>query len=205
MERHRRSSRREDQGGLWVAAPPARHERDQREALAECLDGAALEVRAKLCERTNTERAFDEVRRELAARVMNLYFKRDNEHLRRVKHALRDLPREFHVMITEAMQALLRESHDAAPPRRAPLDEPNERIVSVDKPAEISQQKQVEEPKTRLDSGDKPVDDASSMKHSARSSTSSRSTERIATAGAFQCFASRNTQAGATEKTRICR
>lgn len=129
--------------------------RDQRKALAEALEGAAVDVRAQLRSRTGVEHELDDVRRELAVRVMNLYFKRDNEHLRRVKHALRDLPREFHARLTEAMQTLLRESHDAARPRRAHVQEPLERVDSVDKPVEIEPQKQ---PNPPIPSADKPVE-----------------------------------------------
>lgn len=132
--------------------------RDQRQALAASLDGAAAEVRAKLHERTGAEREITEVRRELAARVMHLYFKRDNEHLRRVKHALRDLPREFHARITEAMQALLRESNDAAPPRRPQLEQPIERVVPADKPIEVAKQERIEQPEERPASADKPTE-----------------------------------------------
>lgn len=142
--------------GLPPLPPDMKH--DQREVLAASLDGAAVEVQAKLRARTGTERELPEVRRELAARTMNLYFKRDNEHLRKVKHALRDLPREFHARITEAMQQLLRESHDATPPRRVQIEQPTERIESADKPVEIALQKQHEEPNMRVDSVDKPVE-----------------------------------------------
>jgi len=137
---------------------PPDMKRDQQEALAASLDGAAVEVQAKLRARTGTERELPDVRRELVARTINLYFKRDNEHLRKVKHALRDLPREFHARITEAMQLLLRESHDATPPRRVQLEQPTERVESADKPVEIAQQKQHEEPLERVDSADKPVE-----------------------------------------------
>lgn len=109
------------------SVPPMRPDlpRDARQALGECLDGTAVEVAAKLRAR-GIERDLVQVRQDLASRVMGLYFKRDNEHLRRVKHALRDLPREFHARITEAMQAILRESHDAAnvPRRTPPLELP---------------------------------------------------------------------------------
>ena len=105
--------------------------RDERKAVAECLDGVALELAATLGAR-GIERELAQVRQDLAARVMSLYFKRDNEHLRRVKHALRDLPREFHARIIEAKQALLRESHDAAPPRRAPVLELEQTPVDGD-------------------------------------------------------------------------
>lgn len=107
--------------------------RDQQQALAECLEGAAADVCAKLRERTGIERDVRDMQRELATRVMQLYFKRDNEHLRRVKHALRDLPREFHARITEAMQMLLRESHDAQKPRPTQSEK---RFVETTKPAE---------------------------------------------------------------------
>ncbi len=63
-------------------------------------------------------------------RVMQLYFKRDNEHLRRVKHALRDLRREFHARITEAVQLMLRESQDTTKPRQTQLET---RIVETNK------------------------------------------------------------------------
>lgn len=135
--------------------------RDQREALATAIDGAAAEVRAKIQQRTGVERDFAEVRRELAERVMTLYFKRDNEHLRRVKHALRDLPREFHARLTEAMQGLLRESHDVTPPRRAIVEEAPERFVSEDKPAPNPRKTQLEAPKQPIESVDKPRKDLS--------------------------------------------
>jgi hypothetical protein len=93
--------------------------RDDRRAVAECLDGTAAEVEAKLRAR-GIERELVQVRQDLATRIMALYFKRDNEHLRRVKHDLRDLPREFHARIIEAMQAILRENHEAHVPRRTP-------------------------------------------------------------------------------------
>ena len=105
--------------------------REQQQALAECLQSAAVDVRAKLQARMGLERSLGDVQRELATRVMTLYFKRDNEHLRRVKHALRDLPREFHARLTEAMQMLLRESHDAEKPRQ-PLVET--KLVETNKP-----------------------------------------------------------------------
>jgi len=135
--------------------------RTDKQALSESLDGAAAEVRAKFRQRTGVERDFDEVRRELAERVMNLYFKRDNEHLRRVKHALRDLPREFHARLIEAMQAILRESHDVVPPRRVLLEQEPERFVSEDKPAPNPHKKQLEAPKQPIESVDKPGPDRS--------------------------------------------
>jgi len=107
--------------------------RAQQQALAECLDGAAADVAARLRDRTSVERNVRDVQRELVTRVMQLYFKRDNEHLRRVKHALRDLPREFHARITEAMQLMLRESHDLQKPRQ-PL--PEMKFVETSKPIE---------------------------------------------------------------------
>jgi hypothetical protein len=107
--------------------------REQQKALAECLVSAAVDVCAKLRDRTGVERDVRDVQRELATRVMQLYFKRDNEHLRRVKHALRDLPREFHARITEAMQAMLRESHDEERPRQP---QPEARFVETTVPVE---------------------------------------------------------------------
>jgi hypothetical protein len=138
--------------GLPPLAPDLK--RDQRQALAESLDGAATEVRAKLHARTGIEQDIVEVQRTLAMRVMQLYFKRDNEHLRRVKHALRDLPREFHARITEAMQLVLRESHDATPPRRVQVEQAPECVESADKPAEVTAAKAPE----RIESVDKPVE-----------------------------------------------
>lgn len=134
--------------------------REQRQALADLLDGAVLEVRATVRERTGIEREFGEVRRELIKRAMNLYFKADTPHLRRVKHALRDLPRDFHACLSEARQTFLRECHDAAQPRRTPLGNPHERVVSVDKPAEITPQERHKEPE--LAPVDKPREAASS-------------------------------------------
>lgn len=115
--------------GLAPLAPDIK--REQQKALAECLEGAAADVQAKLHARTGSERDVHDVQRELATRVMQLYFKRDNEHLRRVKHALRDLPREFHARITEAMQMLLRESHDNQVPRQT---KPESKIVETTEP-----------------------------------------------------------------------
>jgi len=116
--------------------------REQQKVLADSLNGAATEVCAKLRERTDIERDEHDVRRELAARVMQLYFKRDNEHLRRVKHALRDLPREFHARLTEAMQLILRESHDATKPRQTHADE---KFVKTITPAERAPARQTGE------------------------------------------------------------
>jgi hypothetical protein len=121
--------------GVAPLAPDLK--RDQRKELAECLDGTAAELGAKLRER-GVGRDVADVRLELAERVMKLYFKRDVEHLRKVKHALRDLPREFHARITEAMQAILRESYDAQPPRRTvELEQTTERRLAK-KPAETA-------------------------------------------------------------------
>jgi len=131
---------------------------DQREAVAKCLDEAAVETQAKLHAITGVERELHDLRRELAVRTTNLYFKRDNEHLRKVKHALRDLPREFHARITEAMRHLLRESHDANPPRRVQLEQPPARVKPEEKPVEIPQQRQQLEPVERVESADKPVE-----------------------------------------------
>jgi len=117
--------------GLPPLAPDVK--REQQQALAECLDGAASDVGAKWLHRTGIARDVLDVRRELATRVMQLYFKRDNEHLRRVKHALRDLPREFHARITEAMQAMLREIHDLQKPRQT---RPEVQFVETIKPVE---------------------------------------------------------------------
>jgi len=132
--------------------------RDQRDGLTTLLEGAAAEVRAKIHARTGVERELGDVQRELAARLMHLYFKRDNEHLRRVKHALRDLPREFHARLTEAMQSLLRESHDEARPRRPLLEQAQDNVVSADKPAELAQKLQLPEPKKQIASADKPIE-----------------------------------------------
>lgn len=101
--------------------PPSMKRHDQQ-ALATCLDGASLDVAAKLRTRSGKDVPVSEVKRELAKRVMQLYFKRDNEHLRRVKHALRDLPREFHARMTEAIQMVLREHQDVQPPRQPPAE-----------------------------------------------------------------------------------
>jgi hypothetical protein len=117
-----------------VAPMPPDLKRDERRALGECLDGTAVEVAAKLRAR-GVERELVLVRQDLAARVMSLYFKRDNEHLRRVKHALRDLPREFHARIIEAMQAILRESHEVARSSR-------QTVVLEDKPVVLEQRAQ---------------------------------------------------------------
>jgi hypothetical protein len=128
-----------------VAPLPPDLKRDDRQAVAECLDGTALDLAAKLRER-GMEREFVQVRQDLAGRVMTLYFKRDNEHLRRVKHALRDLPREFHARIIEAMQGILRESHDAQSPRKTvELEQPSQG-PKVEKPAEVKKIEAAEKP-----------------------------------------------------------
>jgi hypothetical protein len=117
--------------GVYGIAPlPPDLKRDQCQAVAECLDGTALDLAAKLRDR-GMEREFVQVRQDLAARVMTLYFKRDVEHLRRVKHALRDLPREFHARIIEAMQGILRESHDDAKLPRQTVVLEQEKPVTV--------------------------------------------------------------------------
>ncbi len=143
--------------------PPLRPDlrREQREDLATALDGAATEVRAKLHARTGVEQAFVDVRRDLANRVIHLYFKNDSAHLRRMKHALRDLPREFHARLIEAMNAALRESIDATPPRRAQAAPPPEPVMHADKPIEIEPKKQAEPTPTRGESLDKPVETTS--------------------------------------------
>jgi nucleotide-binding universal stress UspA family protein len=64
------------------------------------------------------ERELEQVRQDLAGRVITLYFKHDSKHLQRVKHALRDLPREFDARLIDARQAILLESYDAQSPRR---------------------------------------------------------------------------------------
>lgn len=129
-----------------VAPMPPDLKRDARQALGECLDGTAVELAAKLRAR-GVERELVQVRQDLATRIMALYFKRDNEHLRRVKHALRDLPREFHARIIEAMQAILRESHDAVNvPRRTPQLELSTRENQAEKPAEMKKVPAAEKP-----------------------------------------------------------
>jgi hypothetical protein len=121
--------------GVYGVPPlPPDLKRDVRKAVAECLDGTALDLTAKLRAR-GIERELAQVRQDLASRVMALYFKNDNAHLRRVKHALRDLPREFHARITDAMHAISRESHDANPPRRPPV------VVLEEKPVDAPTQK----------------------------------------------------------------
>lgn len=134
--------------GVYGIAPlPPDLKRDQCQAVAECLDGAAVELAAKLRAR-GMERELVQVRQDLAARVMSLYFKRDNEHLRRVKHALRDLPREFHARITEAVQGILRESHDdAKSPRQTPVLELEQTVKpKVEKAAEVTKIEVTEKP-----------------------------------------------------------
>jgi hypothetical protein len=130
-----------------VAPLPPDLKRDQRQSVAECLDGTAVDLAAKLRER-GMERELVQVRQDLAGRVMSLYFKRDNEHLRRVKHALRDLPREFHARIIEAMQAILRESHDdAKSPRQTVVLELEQTVrPKVEKAAEVVKIEATEKP-----------------------------------------------------------
>ena len=130
-----------------VAPLPPDLKRDQCQAVAECLDGTALDLAAKLRER-GMVRELVQVRQDLAARVMTLYFKRDNEHLRRVKHALRDLPREFHARIIEAMQLILRENHDSAKsPRQTAVLELEQTVrPKVEKAAEVAKIEVTEKP-----------------------------------------------------------
>lgn len=121
--------------------------RGDRKALADCLDGASTEVAAKLRAR-GIEREFVEVRRELAERAIARYFRNDTPHLRKTKHALRDLPREWHARVTDAMQAILRESYDKLPARRPfelQLEQAGERR-KVEKPAETASSAPVEKP-----------------------------------------------------------
>jgi hypothetical protein len=103
--------------GVWPTPPNIKI--DLKQAVAKSLDETALELAAKLRER-GMERELAQVRQDLAMRVIKLYFKHDSEHLRRVKHALRDLPLEFDARVIEARQEILRESHDAQSPRRTP-------------------------------------------------------------------------------------
>lgn len=128
-----------------VAPLPPDLKREDRRAVAECLDGTAAELAATLRAR-GMARELVQVRHELAARVVALYFKRDNEHLRRVKHALRDLPREFHARIIEAKQAILRESHDAKVPRRTPELEQPARDVKAETAAKLTKSESAEKP-----------------------------------------------------------
>lgn len=118
-----------------------------RKAMAECLDGASTEVAAKLRAR-GMERELVDVRRELAERAMARYFRNDTPHLRKTKHALRDLPREWHARVTDAMQGILRESYDKQPVRRPvvlELEQTAER-PKVEKPAEIAFSAPTEKP-----------------------------------------------------------
>jgi hypothetical protein len=142
--------------GLSPLSPDVK--RDKQQEIAKSLDEAAVDVQAKLQARTGVEHKLPEVRRTLAARVMELYFKRNNDHLRKVRHALRDLPLEFYARLIDARQLVLLESHDATPPRRVQLEQPSERIESVDKPVEIPQKQPPEEPIARVESVDKPVE-----------------------------------------------
>lgn len=120
-----------------LSAPPPDVKRDACQALAKSLDEAAVDLHAKLQARTGVEHKFLDVRRTLAARVIELYFQNDCQHLRRVKYALRDLPREFFARLIDARRLVLLESHDATPPRRMPLEQPHERVESTDKPVEV--------------------------------------------------------------------
>lgn len=128
--------------------------RSDRKALADCLDGASTEVTAKLRSR-GIERELVDVRRELAELAMVRYFRNDTPHLRKTKHALRDLPREWHARITEAMQGILRESYDKQSVRRpvvleleqlpTPLEQATE-PTKAEKPAETAPSVPVKKP-----------------------------------------------------------
>lgn len=129
---------------------------EQREDMAECLIEAAAEVHAKILERTGIERDITDLQRDLAERVMKLYFARDVPYLRSVKYALRDLSRELHARMTEAMQALLRESNDAMSSRRVQLEqpphEPPQLVETADNPTP-------QEPPQLVETADKPAVD----------------------------------------------
>ena len=111
--------------------------RSERKAIGECLEGASTEVAAKLRSR-GMERELVQVRQDLAERAVALYFLNNTPHLRKTKHALRDLPREFHARITDAMQLILRESHDAQSPRQTVVLEQQKPVtVKAEKAAEV--------------------------------------------------------------------
>ena len=138
--------------------PPLRPDlrRDQRQELGALLNDAAANVRAKLLQRTDTERELVDVRRELVKRAMDLYFKHDSPYLRRTKYTLRDLAREFHARLTEAMQALLRESDEAAPPRRQLHELRPVCVETADKPVKVVEPAKVDPPVKHVE--DKPVE-----------------------------------------------
>lgn len=138
--------------------PPLRPDlkRDQRQELGALLNDAAANVRAKLLQRTDTERELVDVRRELVKRAMDLYFKHDSPYLRRTKYALRDLAREFHARLTEAMQALLRESDETAPPRRQLHELRPVCVETADKPVEVTEPVKVDPPVKHA--ADKPLE-----------------------------------------------
>jgi len=119
----------------------------ERKAIGECLDGASTEVAAKLRSR-GMEREIEQLRKDLAERAVALYFRNDTPHLRKTKHALRDLPREFHARITEAMQGILRESHDdAKSPRQTVLLEHEQTVrPKAEKAAEVAKIEAAEKP-----------------------------------------------------------
>jgi hypothetical protein len=121
--------------------------RGERKAIGECLEGASTEVAAKLQSR-DMERELGQVRKDIAERAVALYFRNDTPHLRKTKHALRDLPREFHARITDAMQLILRESHDNQPVRRPVVRELEQTTEprKVEKPVEVAKSVVVEKP-----------------------------------------------------------
>lgn len=129
-----------------IAPLPPDMKRATRKAVAECLEGTALDFAATLRAR-GIQRELAQVRQDLATRLMSLYFKHDNEHLRTVKHALRDLPREFHARISDAMNAISRESHDNVnvPGRTAPLEVPAQG-VKAEKAAQVTKSEAAEKP-----------------------------------------------------------
>jgi hypothetical protein len=133
--------------GVWPLPPDLKT--DLKQAVAKSLDETAADLAAKLRER-GMERELEQVRQDLAGRVMALYFKRDNKHLRGVKHALRDLPREFDARIIEARQAILLESYDAQSPRQTPEPvlelKPPAQGPKAEKAAEVTKVEAVEKP-----------------------------------------------------------
>jgi len=102
-------------GSAKYGLPPSKSDvqlrREDRADLVDTLNGAAVEVCAKLRQR-GLERELVSVRRELAARAIQAFFENNSKHLRDTGHALRDLPREFRAKLVRAMEALLRASHD---------------------------------------------------------------------------------------------
>jgi hypothetical protein len=108
---------------------------EQKRTMAEQLAAAAVTLAARMRERTGADVDAADVRPQLAARVVALYFKREGTggYLRRERHPLRDLSREIHARVTEAMEALLREHVEAAPP-------PPRRVVPAAVPLPEQQQ-----------------------------------------------------------------